>query len=271
MMLERIGARFTYVGEPFPKRKEKREQTSHLKEWLDTRGIKAVLLDLDDTLLDTHTLVERQKDVYKAYLHDRIPTLDPEMIDSAVEQADLDVYATHSVSIGRWIALGSLVAKRLPGAAPDICMDGVSLLVAMYATVPDVFPGAYDAVSLFRDTGTTMGLVTHADPGWTELKLNRTGLGGFFDHIEIIDEHGYKGSDSWAKAIEALGVKPSEVLVIGDSLSGDIRASREAGVTHIVALPSPWVVYRRGDVPEGVISASGIGAVVETLLKDQKE
>lgn len=269
-MIEQTDIRWRVWRAPLGEDKEPGEQTRRLKEWLDERGIKAVLFDLDDTLLDTHGLVEHQKDLYKAYLHDQIPTMDPQAMDRAVEQADADVYATHSISIGRWIALGSLLAERIPEVAPEIFINGVPHLLESYAQVPEVLPGAYDTVSVFREATNKMGLVTHADSAWTELKLNRTGFGRYFDHIEIIDEHGYKESGSWKKAIEALGVNPHEVLVIGDSLSGDIRASREAGVRHIVALPSPWIVYRRGDVPEGVIQAPSIGNVVEVLLQGRE-
>lgn len=259
----------TIAGYMAPERKahvESEETSLLLGEWLRSHGIQAVLFDFDDTLLATSAFVEQHKTAYKDYLADRLPRYDRTVIEEAVEKADLDVYATHSVGKTRWDGIVALLRQSFPDADPAIFSDGAPILQSIFVSTPKLHPGAKETVELFRDSVPKLGLVTHADRDWTNLKLKRAGLETTFDHVEVVDQYKYKEAADWKAAIDALGVAPSEALVIGDSVAGDIRASREAGVRYIVALPSPWEMYRRGDLPDGVIRAPSIDAVIDTLL-----
>lgn len=68
-------------------------------------------------------------------------------------------------------------------------------------------------------------------------------------------------------AITSLGLTPQEVLVIGDGLSGDMNATRNAGVVHLIWIPGPWGAYdTTKQIPEGTIEVNNIGNVITTLL-----
>ncbi len=256
---------YCYNAPDMMKERRVTEQNIILKEWLGSRGIKAVLFDLDDTLLDSHALYSGKISEFKAFLHASVPDVSPEELDRAVDEADMTVFGTHSVSNERWGGLVTLVCAkyRLP---PETYREGLGILLSIYEQSPGLFPKALETLQFFRQSTARLGLVTHANREYTELKLRETGLGEMFDHVEIADEWGNKNSGHWQKAIATLGVQPQEVLVIGDSIQGDMRAAREAGVVHLVHLPSPWEPYQRGDMPEGVIEASGIHTVIDTLI-----
>lgn len=49
-----------------------------------------------------------------------------------------------------------------------------------------------------------------------------------------------------------LGVEGAHCLVVGDNLKGDIIPATLLGAKAIW-MPSPWSVYREGEVPEGVV------------------
>lgn len=269
-MIEQTDIRWRVWRTPLGEDKEPGEQTRRLKQWLDERGIKAVLFDLDDTLLDTSTFVLAQRDLYVDYLHNVLPAISRAELMEKVYAADLVAFATHAVSIPRWQALAELVAKQYPTEPSTIFTDGVPILTTIYTAAPEMLPGAEDTIRLFADTKKKLGLVTNANERWTYLKLRTHGLDTIFDHVEVADEYFSKGSENWKRAIEALGVNPNEVLVIGDSVTGDIRAAKEAGVNYTVLLPSPVPGFSTGVVPDGVIQAPSIGKVLEVLLQDSK-
>jgi len=243
------------------------ERSVLLKEWLGRHGIKAVIFDLDDTLLDTHALIEEKLNAFKLFFHEHFPEKAPEELDRLIDEADMKVFETHSVSNERWNGLTTLVMASCGGTS-DLYQQGAGILLSMYDESPKPFPGASETVRAFRSAVPHLGVVTHANEAYTNLKLATTGFGELFDHVQIADEWGHKSADDWKQAIQALGVQPREALVIGDSVRGDMRAAREAGVIHLVNLPSPWEVYRLGDLPEGVMRVEKIDAVIPSLLRN---
>lgn len=62
-------------------------------------------------------------------------------------------------------------------------------------------------------------VVTKGDLLDQERKLEKSGLLKFFDHIEVLSE---KKEDNYARLIEFLDIKPSEFLMIGNSLKSDV-------------------------------------------------
>lgn len=241
------------------------ERSALLCEWLGSRGVKAVLFDLDDTLLDSHALYSGKISEFKSFLHASVPDVSPDELDRVVDEADMTVFGTHSVSNERWGGLVTLVCAKY-GLPPEIYREGVRILLSIYEHSPKLFPHALETLQLFRQNAMKLGLVTHANREYTDLKIRESGIGDMFDHVEIADEWGNKNFRHWQNAISALGLQPQEVLVIGDNIRGDMRAAREAGVVHLVHLPSPWEPYQSGDVPKGVIEADAIHTVIDTLV-----
>ena len=107
-------------------------------------------------------------------------------------------------------------------------------------------------LKVFRESRIKMVLVTHANVEWTNFKLDRSGLWEYFETVIIVDENGHKKSEDWKRGMDAVGVRPENCLVVGDSLGGDIRPGDELGA-RTVWLPSPWSVYRQGEVPERTV------------------
>lgn len=244
------------------------DKTARLKDWLDGRGIKAVLFDLDDTLLDTSVVHEEQKERFTDYIVQNAPDIDRERLLRIVDEADGAAFQSHSVSIHRYIAMTDLIASRFPDKDPQLFYEGGGFLLGTYSRVPKFFPGAKETIRMFRAAIPKLGLVTHSNKEWTKLKVKTHGLDKLVDHIEVIDENGPKDAAGWARAIAALGVYPDEVLVIGDSVPGDVLAPRQAGVEHIINLKSPWAEYREGVIPDGVMQVNSIRDVIPAILSE---
>ncbi len=245
---------------------EQQERQGRLREWMVENGVKAVLFDLDDTLLSTSPLIRELEDRYVTYVVSQQPTLSPHEVLDTLRREDTAVFMSHSVSKARWSALAHRLGHVYGPETDDAFHKGLAIFMSLYSTVPRMLPGAQDTVQTFRCAADRMGVVTHADEYWTGLKLHKTGLSTFFDQVYVVPDDDHKNEEHWGKAIKQLGVKPHEVLVIGDSISGDITAAARAGVKHLILVPSQWSPYGAGVVPEGVISVSGIDRVVDTLI-----
>lgn len=208
--------------------------TLNLKKWFSTKRIEVILWDLDDTLLDTYKLFLQQ----------------------LLQQANDSTYHDFSVNPQKWKEVAKIMAQGLSSDEKNF-FDGLPILEAIYETAPEFLTGAKTALRVLKKTGLPMGLVTHANESWTQIKVDQRGLKSFFDQIMIISEDKFKDSADWRKAIKRFDVNPENVLVLGDNLTGDIQAAHSIGVKNIVYFPSPWAIYSVGKVPQGVISIDG--------------
>ncbi len=90
-----------------------------------------------------------------------------------------------------------------------------------------VYPGAAEALAALggrKSTATTKGTPT------TRAILEQFGLIGYFDHVQGTDGFPYKPApDVILAALGALGARPEECLMVGDS-PFDMEAGRRAGV-----------------------------------------
>lgn len=245
-------------------------RVTELTRWAAENNIKAVLFDLDDTLVSTSPVIRDLEERYVKYVASQQPALSPQDVLATLRNADASVFASHSVSKARWSALAHKLVDVYGVQTEETFHQGLAIFMSLYSTVPPLLPGAVDTVSALRCAVGKMGVVTHADEYWTAMKLHKTGLSTFFDHVHIVPDDGHKNSEHWRQAIEVLGVKPDEVLVIGDSIRGDIQAAAEAGVRHLVLVPSMWAPYGDGKLPDGVTVVTGIDKTVDALLASRK-
>ncbi|MBI5019621.1 HAD family hydrolase [Candidatus Gottesmanbacteria bacterium] len=241
-------------------------RVTELTRWAADNGIKAVLFDLDDTLVSTSPVIRDLEERYVKYVASQQPSLSPQQVLETLRNEDASVFASHSVSKARWSALAHKLVDVYGSETEETFHQGLAIFMSLYSTIPPLLPGAVDTVSALKCAVGKMGVVTHADEYWTTMKLHKTGLSTYFDHVHIVPDDGHKSSEHWKKAIDALGVEPHEVLVIGDSIRGDIQAAAGVGVKNLVLVPSQWAPYGIGELPPGVIVVSGIDKTVDALI-----
>jgi phosphoglycolate phosphatase len=180
---------------------------------------KAVLLDLDGTLLDTvpdlaaaanamlaeQGLAPLPAGVIRDFIGGGIPRLVERCLQAAgfpLPCARLEA-ALHS--FGRHY-------RRLNG----------------HSSRP--FPGVIDALERMRAASLRLACVTNKASAFTLPLLEKTGLAPFFDAIVTSDRVGRRKPhpEPFLHACRALGVEPAEAAVIGDSAT-DAEAARAAG------------------------------------------
>ena len=190
-------------------------------------GVKAVLIDLDGTLLDTiHDLAEAANQMRMAL---GMGTLPVERIKSFVGKGIVNLVKrtlTNSQEIDPEPAL-------LERASAEYERQYMAVLTR------DVlhFPGVEEGVRLMQEAGFYLACVTNKAERFTLPLLAASGLRPAFDLVVSGDTTVRKKPDPepLLYAAEKFGITPQEMVLIGDSVN-DFQAARAAGC-HVFIVP----------------------------------
>jgi putative hydrolase of the HAD superfamily len=110
----------------------------------------------------------------------------------------------------------------------------------------DFLPGAHEALGQLG-LARALALVTKGDLLDQERKVAKSGLGGWFRHIEILTD---KTPATYAALFSRLGVDPARFLMVGNSLRSDILPVLELGGWAVhVPYELTWAHESAGEVP----------------------
>ena len=190
-------------------------------------GVKAVLIDLDGTLLDTiHDLAEAANRMRLALGMDTLPV---ERIKSFIGKGIVNLVKrtlTDSQEIDPEPAL-------LERASAEYERQYMAVLTR------DVlhFPGVEEGVRMMQEAGFYLACVTNKAERFTLPLLAASGLRPAFDLVVSGDTTVKKKPDPepLLYAAEKFGVTPQEMVLIGDSVN-DFQAARAAGC-HVFIVP----------------------------------
>lgn len=130
-----------------------------------------------------------------------------------------------------------LFGDVFPGHTPEQMDEWIRQYRAIYLgrghAATSVYPGVAEALAALggrKGTATTKGTPT------TQAVLEQFGLRRYFDHVQGTDGFPFKPApDVILKTMEALGAKPDECLMVGDS-EADMEAGRAAGIKTCAVL-----------------------------------
>lgn len=179
--------------------------------------IRAVLLDLDGTLLDTA----------------------PDLGAAANAMlADLKLAPLSEVTVRDFIGQGieRLVQRCLAaaGGAADAEAAARESFMQHYArcngSAARPYPGVVEGLARMREAGLRLACVTNKAQAFTLPLLERTGLAPSLDTVVTADQVGARKPDPgpFIEACRRLGVPAGEAAVVGDS-ENDARGARAAG------------------------------------------
>ena len=123
-----------------------------------------------------------------------------------------------------------------------------------------VYPGVMEGLQHLRDAGLQLACLTNKPLSFARPLLQAKGLSHFFSHVFGGDSFERKKPDPLPllKTCQALGVAPSQALMVGDS-SNDAQAARAAGC--------PVVLVRYGYNHGEPIDRVPADAHVDTLIQ----
>lgn len=231
------------------------------------RGVRAVLFDLDETLVPDRATTVAALERVVATLRDREYFLVPQVTQALLNHARHIWRGSphygyfHRIGVSTWEALWAPLPDR-PGPMPEAHQWVLQayrpavwhgLADALEMTDPDL-PAQLEAAFLaerraagsppFLDAAPALerlaaryalGLVTNGLACLQREKLAASGLGGFFRAVVVSAELG-EGKPSPAPfraALAALGVPPEAAIMVGDSLERDVQGARNAGLRAV--------------------------------------
>ncbi|MBO4264686.1 MAG: HAD family hydrolase [Clostridia bacterium] len=183
--------------------------------------IKAVLFDLDDTLIDRDKMFSN----WVRYFAKNFSSYPPDMLDGYL----VKLKVTDSRGAGRREAVFADMMK-------EFGIDDMAVLEkSYYDTYRDFaepFCGELETLEKLKKDGYLLGVVSN---GYTELqkkKMRNAGLFDYFDEILISEEAGCQKPDKriFESMAKKLGILPSEALMVGDRYEIDVLGALGAGM-----------------------------------------
>ncbi|AKT52286.1 HAD family hydrolase [Arsenicicoccus sp. oral taxon 190] len=227
-------------------------------------GTRALLLDIDDTLLDTRGAMSRAA-----------ASVIGEVWPGSVERAEELGRRYHADPGGFFggytrgeLTFEAMREARLREVAGHA---GLAWADTSFAEFEERWPAAFRAgTTAFDDVerlleralvdGLLVGALTNSSQSFTELKLEAVGLSAAFGAVATTDTLGYGKPHPRAfhEACRLLGSQPGETLYVGDDLAVDAQAAQAAGLRGV------WL-DRRGEwagEDVGVAVVASLDAVV---------
>lgn len=238
-------------------------------EMMKRVGIKGVLFDYDDTNCATADHIGMFMGIYSREVGNKLG-IDPDVVYDLLNKHNNRYYSSLYVNPVRWIATGDAVSIELTGSKRTLKSE-LDILLSIFDTAPALFEGTKSVHSLLSRNGTLIGNVTHAPERWALLKVDRHGLGGYIDSLVLADVNRAKSIEDWKKGLRKLGLKPDQVIGMGDSVKGDVVPMLELGLRGVIALPNSWSV-NHAEVPAGAVQEPSIAYFfdgVEKILRRQ--
>jgi putative hydrolase of the HAD superfamily len=206
------------------------------------RRPKALLLDLDDTLLDHRVIPENIKNTCEL-----VAVAFPAFDAGLLLEANTRVWAEYWPQVEKAVWLGSIdvgtVSREAWRRTLHACgSDDASILEFTYErskrldrTTRRLYPDAAALLACADAIELRLALVTNGPSGLQRDRLHSLWLDDVFDAVIVSAEVGMAKPDAgpFRLALEELGVDTSEAWHIGDSLHTDIVGALGAGLTAV--------------------------------------
>ncbi|MGO8754181.1 MAG: HAD-IA family hydrolase [Gallionellaceae bacterium] len=189
---------------------------------LDLDSVRAVVLDLDDTLLDQKDWILRKL----IMTWERERALLPEkkrFLGMALRIVEEGNRSRLFDALCEELNLGESDRSRLIGTYRSVQPDGCRLY-------HDVLP----CLTQLRRLGYGLGLITDNPPASQREKLEKSGLAGYFDAILLTGELEMTkpDRDAFQEMARRLNQEPDDIVMVGDNLFRDIQGALDFGFKH---------------------------------------
>jgi len=218
---------------------------------------RAMLIDMDDTILSAYGRPEIAWNKIAAEFADELAPLPPDQVAAALLASARKFWSTAEpiwrIRLGearRLTVKGGLDALAAAGhrTLPDDLAHRIADRFTLYREEEMfVFPGAHAAIDALKALGVKLALVTNGAADMQRAKVERFALGHRFDHIQIEGEHGFGKPEerAYLHAMDALGVTASDTWMVGDNLEWEVVAPQRLGIYAI------WMDVHGDGLPPG--------------------
>ena len=209
---------------------------------------KAILFDLDDTILSAFGQAEDQWNRVIASFAEQLAPHQPPDVVAAIQAYSRYLWADqarhkdwrHRIGEARRHIVANAFAEleRNAGhpAPPPELLDAVAdRFNQVQEAELRMFPGAHETLDRLKELGVRLALVTNGAAEPQRKKVVRFALEHRFDHIQIEGEHGFGKPEEQAyrHALAALGVTANDTWMVGDNLEWEVVAPQRLGIYAI--------------------------------------
>lgn len=204
---------------------------------IDYDKIKVIGFDADDTLWVNETYFREAEEAFAQLLSDyETPNkIDQELFKIEIKNLDLYGYGVKSFILSMVESALDIsnnnVSNQVLEKILNIGKDMINKPVELLDGVEEVLKTLSQKYRLI--------LATKGDLLDQERKLKKSGLNQYFHHIEVLSD---KKEENYSKLLNHLDIKPSEFLMVGNSLKSDILPliNIKANAIH-VPFHTTWV------------------------------
>jgi len=201
--------------------------------------LRALCLDLDDTILDEAASAEQGWLLAAEKWARTCPKLPRELAKAELDRARHWYWEDEQRERRGRLDLGSArfeiirralerVGRPPPGLAATLARE----LTAYREASVQLVPGVRELLARLRAVVPRMALVTNGAAAPQRAKIERFGLAGFFDHIQVEGEFGAGKPDRrvYEHVLERLGAAPHESMMVGDNFICDVLGPLALGM-----------------------------------------
>nr|XP_019951338.1 PREDICTED: N-acylneuraminate-9-phosphatase isoform X1 [Paralichthys olivaceus] len=231
------------------------------------REVKALIFDLDNTLIDTSRAgalaIRKTSELLKTELG-----LDDDTISSICDKFKQKLFrecfdpaagrSIHDVRVGHWEESLRETVGSVP--TPSLAAQCYFMWKNSRLEVLSLSPQIRDLLKQFRSRYKLL-LLTNGEAQTQREKVQTAKCEEFFDAIVVGGEHAEQKPflSIFTLCFNMLGVEAQDCVMVGDSLDTDIQGGFNAGVRATV-----WISSTGGTVPEGSVKPD---YTVQTVLE----
>jgi putative hydrolase of the HAD superfamily len=201
-----------------------------------------LIVDADDTLWENNIYFERAFDEFVEFLgHSSLTAREIRAVLDEIEEVNAKIHGYGSLNFGRNLraCYEHLAERDVRDADLQTVMRFAERILECPMEVIDGVPQTLEYLSLRHD----LTLFTKGHPEEQKLKVERSGLGGFFQHTAIVRE---KDPAAYLRLVEERGMDPQHTWMIGNSPRSDVNPAIEAGLNAVfVPHAHTWVLEKQ--------------------------
>jgi putative hydrolase of the HAD superfamily len=207
-----------------------------------------LLIDADDTLWENNIYFERAFDDFCDFLdHSHLTPAQIRDVLNEIELVNAKIHGYGSMNFGRNLqqAYQHLAQREI---ANDDLEHVFSLAERILEQPIELIAGVEDTLAYLSERHQLV-LFTKGHPEEQRMKVDRSGLGGYFQHTAIVKE---KDREAYGQIVADRSFEKPATWMIGNSPKSDINPALEAGLNAVlVPHEHTWVLERQDlRVPE---------------------
>jgi putative hydrolase of the HAD superfamily len=219
-------------------------------------------IDGDDTLWHNERDYVEARERFAPVIARSGVALEQEDLTEAVNRTELQNIQYYGYGVSSFVLSLIETAIRLTDgriAGRDIA-ELLVVAKSMLTSDVELFKGAREALEVLS-ADYPLALITKGDLLHQRSKLERSGLGRHFRHVEVVS---HKTPDVYRGILSRIGVEPSRFLMVGNSPRSDILPVLGLGGSAVLVPAALSWSHEHDEVPSG---AGSNCVVLKTLLE----